>query len=120
MDKDLKNNTEDELQQIARSMGEKRFHGRYLFSFIQTRGVTDIQAVTPLSKRFRERLIQDGFAISALRLIERCQDPDGTIKYLFGTPGDLRIESVLLKDGDRHTLCISSQSGCRMGCRFCA
>jgi len=119
-DKDLKNLTRTELDDVVRRAGAKTFHAQYLMSFIHRRFVHDIMAVTPLPQAFRRYLMDAGYHISRLALDQTLTDPDGTVKYFLTTPEGLRLESVLLKDGDRHTLCISSQSGCRMQCRFCA
>jgi 23S rRNA (adenine2503-C2)-methyltransferase len=76
-----------------------------------------------LSKSFRSRLIEQGYYISKLLVLDKLTDPDGTVKYIFGLPASpdgKRIESVLLFDDDRRTLCVSTQAGCAMGCVFCA
>jgi 23S rRNA (adenine2503-C2)-methyltransferase len=65
-------------------------------------------------------LTDEGYFISQINLAEQHDDPDGTIKFVFELNDGARIESVRLKDGDRNTLCISTQAGCRMGCKFCA
>jgi 23S rRNA (adenine2503-C2)-methyltransferase len=119
MTTDLKSMTLDELQTIAVQMGQKAFAGRYIFSFIQQGGVASIEDITPLSKAFRAVLLRD-YHISHLALVSRFEDPDGTIKYLFELPGGGRIESVVLVDEGRRTLCISTQSGCTRKCEFCA
>ena len=120
MDKDLKNKSFDESLEIATEHKQKSFCGKYLFEFIHQKDVNIIDDITPLSKLFRSQLIEEGFLISKIDLLEQHDDPDGTIKFVFGLQGETRIESVRLKDGDRNTLCISTQAGCRMGCKFCA
>jgi len=120
MDKDLKNKTLEELEQIVAELGQKKYIAKYIFSFIHSRGVNDIQQFTPLSKEFRGRLIEDGFYVSQLKVVREAADPDGTIKYVFQLPDDNYIESVLLFDGKRRTLCVSTQAGCAMNCLFCA
>jgi len=116
---DLKSLTLDELREAVVQMGQKPFAASYIFSFIHQKGVTSVEQITPLSKAFR-RVLAAEYHISALALIQRFDDPDGTIKYLFELPGGGRIESVLLSDGGRRTLCISTQSGCSRRCEFCA
>ena len=120
MDKDLKNKSFDESLEIATEHKQKSFCGKYLFEFIHQKDVNTIDDITPLSKLFRNQLIEEGLLISKIDLLEQHDDPDGTIKFVFGLEGGTRIESVRLKDGDRNTLCISTQAGCRMGCKFCA
>ena len=120
MDKDLKSKTIDELQRLVVGLGQKKYIAGYVFSFIHTRGVTEVSAITPLNKSFRNELIRQGYRISKLDTIDKLTDPDGTVKYVFGLPDGKRIESVLLFDDGRRTLCVSTQVGCAMGCVFCA
>jgi 23S rRNA (adenine2503-C2)-methyltransferase len=120
MDKDLKNRTLEELNQLVETFGEKTYLARYIFSFIHARGATDIAAVTALSKAFRRRLAEAGFYISQLSVLQQHTGADGTEKYVFAAADGVRLESVLLPTGRRVALCVSSQAGCRMGCRFCA
>ncbi len=143
MDKDLKSRTFAELERLVVELGQKKYLAGYIFSFIHTKGVADVSAITPLSKSFRSRLVEEGYYISALQVIEKLTDPDGTVKYVFGLSDGKRVESVLLFDSPREidlhsqsrrttvgsnisrgkgrrTLCISTQVGCAMACRFCA
>jgi 23S rRNA (adenine2503-C2)-methyltransferase len=98
VDKDLKSKTFAELERLVTGLGQKKYIAGYIFGFIHTRGVTDISAITPLSKSFRSRLTEQGYYISKLEVIEKLTDPDGTVKYVFGLPDGKRIESVLLFD----------------------
>lgn len=120
MDKDLKNKTVVELRQMAVEFGEKGYCGGYIFSFIHGKGATSVSDISPLSKAFREKLIEDGYHISQLQIARKLTDPDGTVKYLFELEDGNRIETVVLFDDDRVTLCVSTQVGCAMGCVFCA
>jgi 23S rRNA (adenine2503-C2)-methyltransferase len=120
MDKDLKNNAYSGLLELAAAYAQKPFAAQYLFSFIHQKDAVRIDDITPLSKTFRQKLIDEGFVISHIQLLEQHDDPDGTVKFVFGMPDGVRIEAVRLRDGDRNTLCISTQAGCRMGCKFCA
>jgi 23S rRNA (adenine2503-C2)-methyltransferase len=119
METDLKNMTLVELQDLALQMGQKAFMAGYIFSFIQQRGATSIDDITPLPRAFRQAL-STSHSIANLTLVQRFDDPDGTVKYLFELPGGGRIESVVLLDEGRRTLCISTQSGCTRKCEFCA
>jgi len=101
-------------------LGGKPYAARYLFSFIHAKGVSGIDQVTPLPNTIRQQLANAGFTVSTLQSEGTFRDPDGTIKFVFSVPDGPRIETVLLKDEGRVTLCISSQAGCRMACRFCA
>ena len=80
----------------------------------------EISQITPLGKAFREKLTAQGYHISRLMIAEKLTDKDGTVKYLFELGDGNRIETVLLPDGGRRTLCVSTQVGCTMDCRFCA
>jgi len=120
MDKNLKSKTYAELLEVSARYEQKPFIAQYLFSFIHQKDVRHIEDITPLSKRFRQQLITDGYTLSGIELLEKHEDPDGTIKFVFGLDGGGRIEAVRLLDGERNTLCLSTQAGCRMGCEFCA
>jgi 23S rRNA (adenine2503-C2)-methyltransferase len=120
VEKDLKSKTVAELERIVVGLGQPKYQAGYIFSAIQAHGVTDISAITTLSKPLRAKLVEEGYYISSLQVVEKLTDPDGTVKYVFGLPDGGRIESVLLFDDDRRTLCVSTQVGCAMGCVFCA
>ena len=138
MEKDLKDKTIEELEQIVVSLGQKKYLAGYIFSFIHTKNVDEISQITPLSKALRSQLAEQGYFISQFKIISKLTDPDGTIKYLFELSDGNRIETVLLFDegppdkdirgqapmqtygGRRRTLCISTQAGCAMNCAFCA
>ncbi len=120
MIKDLKSLTWNELEQVAAKYGQKSFVVQYLFTFIHQKNVSALEQITPLSKAFRAALAEAGYHISTLKLIERFEDPDGTMKFVFETSDGNRLEAVRLLDDQRNTLCISTQVGCRMGCLFCA
>jgi 23S rRNA (adenine2503-C2)-methyltransferase len=128
MSNDLKDKTLVELEQIIAGLGEKKkYLAGYIFHFIHAKDTTEILEITPLSKALREKLIEHGFYISRLSVIDKLTDKDGTVKYVFGMEDGSRVETVLLLDGkhsprdsSRRTLCVSTQAGCRMGCVFCA
>ena len=120
MEKDLKNKTLREIEQITEEHHQPKYLAKYIFSFIHQQGAPDIDSITPLSKSFRQQLRDDGFFISQLKVAKKLTDTDGTIKYLFELSDGLTIESVLLLDDDRRTLCASTQVGCAIGCLFCA
>jgi len=120
MDKDLKNKSYNELLDIAADHGQKPFCGQYLFTFIHQKDAAQIDDITPLSKLLRTQLTDEGYFVSQINLSEQHDDPDGTIKFVFELNDGARIESVRLKDDERNTLCVSTQAGCRMGCKFCA
>ena len=120
MDKDLKNKSHSELLGIAVDHKQKPFCTQYLFTFIHQKDAVQIDDITPLSKLLRTQLTDEGYFISQINLSEQHDDPDGTVKFVFELNDGARIESVRLKDDERNTLCVSTQAGCRMGCKFCA
>jgi len=120
VDKDLKNKTLGELEEIVENFGQKRYLAEYIFGFIHCGDAADISNISPLSKVFRAELAREGYYISHLNIVQILTDPDGTIKYLFESADGNRIETVLLYDGKRKTLCVSTQAGCSMNCAFCA
>jgi len=120
MSKDLKEKTPGELEQIVESLGGRKYLAGYIFHFIHTKDAEEISEITPLSKFFREQLDGQGYFISRLSVLDKLTDTDGTAKYAFALGDGGRIETVLLFDGTRRTLCVSTQVGCAMGCAFCA
>jgi len=120
MSKDLKDKTPGELEKIVESLGGKKYLAGYIFNFIHTKDAEEISQISPLSKSFREQLAGQGYFISRLSILDKLIDKDGTTKYAFGLSDEGRIETVLLLDGKRRTLCVSTQVGCAMGCAFCA
>ncbi len=120
MQKDLKSYTPTQLRYLVENLGQKPFCANYIFSFIHTKNCTGIAEITPLPKHFRQYLSEAGFYISQIKLVDEQKDPDGTVKFLFMLEDGEHIESVLLTDNDRKTVCVSTQVGCRMSCSFCA
>jgi len=120
MSKDLKDKTLPELEQIVVDLGGKKYLAAYMFQFIQVEDAGEIAEITPLSKALRGRLTEQGYHISQLTVSNKLTDKDGTAKYLFELGDGNRIETVLLLDDKRRTLCVSTQVGCTMGCLFCA
>jgi 23S rRNA (adenine2503-C2)-methyltransferase len=108
----------DELQQVAADVGLPRFAARQMAEWIYAKGVTTIDEMTNLSKQGRERLCQK-YEVGRSEATVCQKSVDGTKKYLFPTCDSHFVESVFIPDGDRATLCVSSQVGCKMGCRFC-
>ena len=109
----------ERLRTICESLDLPRFAPKQIAKWLYTRFVTDIDAMTDLSKVARERLKEHcELGLSAPLKVSVSQD--GTKKYLFRTSQGEYIESALIPDGERMTLCVSSQAGCKMGCKFCA
>lgn len=106
------------LESFIKNQGLPLFRARQLIHWIYEKHVDSIQEITEFSKDLREVLSEKAY-ISRLDLIDRKISKDGTEKFLFGLEDKETIESVLIPDLDRLTLCISSQVGCAMGCGFC-
>ncbi len=118
--KDLRSAGEEEMIETALSLGEKAFRGRQLFQWVHGRRVLDFDEMTNLPAGFRLKL-QDDFRVSGVTMLEKQVSGRGdTAKYLFSLPDGNVIESVWMKYRHGNSVCISSQVGCRMGCRFCA
>lgn len=111
--------TLDELGAVAAECGMPRFAARQMADWLYVKRVTDIDSMTNLSKTSRARLKEAGYSVGREKPIAESRSSDGTVKYLFRGVGGRDIESVYIPDRDRATLCVSSQAGCRMNCRFC-
>lgn len=100
-------------------LGEKRFRAVQLFRWIHQKGESDFDRMSDLAKSFRSQL-QSRSKIEALELISEKVSADGTVKWLFDVGAGNAIETVFIPEHDRGTLCVSSQAGCAVGCRFCS
>ena len=109
----------DGLAAFCEQLGEKRFRATQLFRWIHQRGAVRFDDMTDLAKSLREKL--SGKAVVTVpTVVSRHDSADGTIKWLFDVGGGDVIETVFIPEADRGTLCISSQAGCAVGCRFCS
>lgn len=116
---DLKDFEFDELEEYLKSIGEPKFRAAQIFSWL-CRGTESYGEMTDVSKKTREKLEKETY-VSTLKIREKyVSNLDGTVKYLFELPDGNCIESVVMRYRHGLTICISSQVGCRMGCRFCA
>jgi 23S rRNA (adenine2503-C2)-methyltransferase len=114
----IQNYTLPDLERWVESIGERRFRARQVFRNIYGRQIRGWGECSDLSKMFRLQL-EYGAHLHAIALRESTEAADGTRKFLFELRDGLCIESVLIPDPPRHTLCLSSQVGCALGCRFC-
>ena len=114
----LKTLSGDDTFRFIRERGLPRFRAEQLLNWIYQRYVTDIQQITEYSRDLRNDLSAIAY-IGSSELVRRLTSKDGTEKFLFLLEDGETIESVLIPDEDRLTLCISSQVGCAMGCKFC-
>ena len=109
----------DALAAFCEQLGEKRFRSTQLFRWIHQRGASGFDQMTDLAKSLREKL--SGRArIAAMNVVSEQASNDGTIKWLFDVGGDNAVETVFIPEEGRGTLCVSSQAGCAVGCRFCS
>lgn len=117
---DLKSISLEELQLFLADMKEPKFRGKQVFEWIHKKQVSSFDEMTNLSKSLREKLQQNA-VLGGVEMVRRLiSQVDGTRKYLFALENDSVIESVLMKYEHGNTVCISTQAGCRMGCKFCA
>jgi 23S rRNA (adenine2503-C2)-methyltransferase len=107
------------LALFCEGLGEKRFRATQLFRWIHQKGAADFGEMTDLAKSLREKLIVSAH-VRGLDVISQHVSADGTIKWLFDVGGGDAVESVFIPEDNRGTLCISSQAGCAVGCRFCS
>jgi 23S rRNA (adenine2503-C2)-methyltransferase len=107
------------LAAFCERLGEKRFRATQLFRWIHQRGASDFDQMTDLAKSLREKL-KTTARVQGLAVITQHESADGTIKWLFDVGAGDAVEAVFIPEDDRGTLCISSQAGCAVGCRFCS
>ena len=118
--KDIASYSLNELKQEMESIGEKAFRAKQIYSWIHQRLVDGFDEMTNLSKDLRKKL-EDEYHICKVEMVKRqISAQDGTNKFLFCLDDGNMVESVLMKYKHGNSVCISSQVGCRMGCRFCA
>jgi 23S rRNA (adenine2503-C2)-methyltransferase len=115
---DLANLERSELEAALESRGHKRFHARQIFRWIYKRGVTDLSAMTDLSRELRATLAEQ-FTITTPQVATRERSTDGTEKFLLRLADGRQLESVFIPDTPAMTFCISTQVGCAMACAFC-
>jgi 23S rRNA (adenine2503-C2)-methyltransferase len=107
------------LAAFCERLGEKRFRATQLYRWIHQRGASDFAQMTDLAKSLREKLSTTA-RIEGLPVITQQESSDGTIKWLFDVGNGDAVEAVYIPEDDRGTLCVSSQAGCAVGCRFCS
>ena len=109
----------DGLAVFCERLGEKRFRATQLFRWIHQKGAQDFDQMSDLAKSLREKL-KTCARVEPLTPISRHDSADGTIKWLFDVGDGNAVETVFIPEDDRGTLCVSSQAGCAVGCRFCS
>ena len=111
-----------ELSAIAVSLGEPAYRGKQLYEALYSQRIFDIEKITNLPARFRER-IAETFEARLPEIVRRYESADGSVRYLLGVEGDgaarAEIEAVFMPEDGRQTICISTQAGCAVDCHFC-
>ena len=123
MKQTLLGKTLEELQQVALSVGLQKFAGKQLAEWLYVRRASSFEQMTNISLKGRQAL-EEQYTIGRHEPVAEAVSKDGTKKYLFRVSGDevkgdVFIESVYIPDNERATLCVSTQAGCKMGCKFC-
>lgn len=108
-----------DLQELFTEWGEKRFRAAQVYAAVHARTILDPLEITTLSLPLRERMVAH-FGAPATKTVEVESSDDGTKKYLFELHDGKRVEAVLIPEGERNTVCVSSQVGCPIRCVFCA
>ena len=117
--RDIKSMNMEELKALMTELGDKPFRAKQIYSWLHERLVTSYDEMTNIPKSLKEKL--KDYPITALEMVDvQISKIDGTRKYLFRLNDGNVIESVLMRYKHGNSVCISSQVGCRMGCRFCA
>ena len=109
----------DGLAAFCERLGEKRFRAVQLFRWIHQKGVARFEDMTDLARSLREKL-PGVCEVRGLQVLTQQASADGTIKWLFDVGDGNAVEAVFIPEDDRGTLCVSSQAGCAVGCRFCS
>ena len=119
MKDNIKNYNLEELQEIVLSLGEKKYRAEQIFKWIYIDRVQSFDEMTNLPANLREQL-KETYDFHNFKIIAKQVSKDGTIKYLFDLLDGNAIETVLMEYKYGKTICVSSQIGCKMGCKFCA
>jgi 23S rRNA (adenine2503-C2)-methyltransferase len=107
------------LERFFADLGEKPYRARQILQWVHQRGVTDFALMTDLSRKLRERLVEQTEITPPRVIKEQCSE-DGTVKWLLSVNGGSAVETVYIPEPTRGTLCISSQVGCMLNCTFCS
>ncbi|MBU0559481.1 MAG: 23S rRNA (adenine(2503)-C(2))-methyltransferase RlmN [Bacteroidetes bacterium] len=117
---ELKGMTLEKLREYLESIGEKKFRGNQIFNWMYNNLAMEFDEMQNIPKPLRDKL-QSETTLKTLELkTSKSSNNTGTVKYVFSTYDDRNIETVLIPDGERNTLCISTQVGCPLDCKFCA
>lgn len=112
--------TLSELEEYIVSLDEKKFHAKQIFKWIHKIGVTSFDEMTDISKSLRDKLKNNTYILNMEVITCQKSKKDGTMKFLIKLTDNCAIESVFMRYNHGNTLCVSTQVGCKMGCKFCA
>jgi len=118
MRKDISSMYKDEIKELIAELGEPKYRAEQVYLGV-IRGAQSFDEITNIPKSLKEKLAQNTYIAGAV-MLEKLVSKDGTVKYLFEMSDGQRIESVVLRYKHGNTICVSTQAGCAMGCRFCA
>jgi len=110
--------TLDELENVTRSLNLPRYTAKQMMQWLYVKRISSIDEMTNISLKSRE-LLKESFDVGRVSPVDKQQSIDGTIKYLYPVDDHLFVETVYIPEDERATLCISSQVGCKMNCKFC-
>lgn len=121
MKKNIKNYDLDNLKEELKSLGEKPFRAEQIFRWLYQEKVNSFEEMTNLSIELRKKL-EENYSLGLFKIVHKLESIDGTKKYLFDLQDENKnlIETVLMQYHHGYTICVSSQIGCKMGCKFCA
>ena len=118
--KNISELTLNELEEYIESIGEKKFHAKQIFKWIHRMHVASFDDMTDISKSLREKLKENAYILALEVLQVQVSKKDDTHKFLVKLSDDNAIETVFMRYNHGNTLCVSTQVGCKMGCKFCA
>lgn len=116
----LNDYTLEELEKYIDELGEKKFHAKQIFKWLHREKIENIDEMTDISKSLRDKLKENTYILKLSILEAQKSKQDGTIKFLIKLQDNCAIESVFMKYNHGNTICVSTQVGCKMGCKFCA
>ena len=117
---DILSLTLEELEAVLVENGEKKFRAKQIFQWLHVKRVLDFDKMTDISVQLRQRM-KEIFCINGLFVQKRLESTiDNTVKYLYRLSDGSYVETVLMEYSYGHSICVSTQVGCKMGCKFCA
>ncbi|MBI5599626.1 MAG: 23S rRNA (adenine(2503)-C(2))-methyltransferase RlmN [Deltaproteobacteria bacterium] len=117
--KNLRDFTLEELKGIVKGLGQTPYRAGQLYRWLFQKGARSVDEMTDISKEFRSALKEAGYHVGTLDVARTQTSADGTVKLLLALADGVKVESVLIPGEKRLTLCVSTQAGCALGCRFC-